>query len=507
MKTKHLLQASILLSLATLSCTKQVDGVMGSENEIEIPTIDANLMVGLRPSTLVEPMVWGGTYSDPTMDSIVLGSVSWDSTYAMDGDTLSENCKDPANWWTNIYYTPLYQSKEVFQKRIRSYTEDVELLNPGKLMVYKNWKFVTDVNRGVHIYNDTDPSNPVKVAFINVPGILDIALKNHTLYVNAYSALVAIDIEDPNKAFMTEFIPNAFPPVYQSWMGTYMDSLGNVAVAWQADSVHSCWGYRNGWEVDYDGVYAPVTGGPTSSSTSMSSSSTEVKLGKNGSMSRFAISSDWLYTVDNSSLRLFGIAQDAKPTKGTIVTTTQWDLETIFRDGSALFIGSMTGMSIYDISKADAPVFASKYSHITSCDPVVVQDGIAYVTLRSGNRCANGKNELNILDVKDIYNPTLLSTLPMTNPAGLAIEDSSLFVCEGSYGLAVIDIQNPSLPVEVSRVTNVTPEDVVADQGILTLIGDAGIWRMDYSDRKSLELLSFTEAEQPIAVPYIDYYE
>jgi hypothetical protein len=235
--------------------------------------------------------------------------------------------------------------------------------------------------------------------------------------------------------------------------------------------------------------------GISSSAMNMSSASGSANLGKNGSMSRFAISNDWLYAVDFASLRLFKITVDETPTAGPIVETGKWDLETIFRDGSALFIGSMTGMTIYDHSKGGTPAFASTYSHITSCDPVVVQEGIAYVTLRSGTRCANGKNELNILDVKDIYNPTLLSVLPMQNPAGLAVEDSTLFVCEGSAGLAVIDVKDPKTPSQIGQVSTVQPEDVVLDQGILTLIGPSGIWRMDASDRTDLVLLSFTESE------------
>lgn len=502
MKHSQLVLPLILTTLMAVSCTKTGDDPLGPNPVIDIGSIDVNRMTDLRPSMLVEPMIWGGTYVDPLMDSIIPGKVVWDSTNFAGIDTIPTYCQDKANWYSYVNFVPLYQDKDVFISRIKSYEDEVELLNPGKLMVFKTWKFVTDVNRGVHIYDDKDPKNPKKVAFINVPGVLDIALKNQTLYVNAYSALVALDIADPENAKVTEFIPQAFPPVYSTG-GVLMDSLGNVAVAWRADTTYRCYEYRMypNYEVNYLVTDGAIKGN-MSSMTAGSSSSTAA-LGKNGSMSRFAISSDWLYAVDNSALRLFKISVDAKPEAGPILETGKWDLETIFRDGSALFIGSMTGMSIYDHSKGGTPVFASTYSHITSCDPVVVQEGIAYVTLRSGNRCANGKNELNILDVKDIYHPTLLSVLPMKNPAGLAVEDSTLFVCEGSEGLAVIDVKNPSEPSLLSQVTTVEPEDVVIDQGILTLIGPSGIWRMDAADRTNLLLLSYTESEATVQpTPY-----
>jgi hypothetical protein len=478
MKTTFKFLPLLLGALLFPSCSQVGDASMQP-----IPngnTFNANAMTELRLSRLTEPMVWGQTYKDPQMDSIIPGGVKWDSTGVLGNE---EYCKDSGNWYPYVTYAPLYQDREVFLTRIQSVADEVELLNPGKLMVSGSWKFVTDVNRGIHIYNDSDPANPQKVAFLNVPGVLDIALKNKTLYANAYSALIAIDITDPLNAKAVEMIPTAFPPVY-SIGGPIMDSLGNVAVAWRADTVFAC----NRYEIMYaEGVSTTVG---TNAITPKADSSPV--LGQNASMSRFAISADWLYTVDASALRLFDIRVDQSPKKDAIVETGAWDLETIFRDGDGLFLGSMTGMHIYDHSKGGVPVKASTYSHITSCDPVVVQEGIAYVTLRSGNRCANGKNELNILDVENLYEPKLLSALPMKNPAGLAVEDSTVFICEGEFGLAVIDIKDPLNPTEIGRTSDVYPEDVLADQGILTLIGPDGIWRMDYQDRLNLKELSFT---------------
>ncbi len=50
-----------------------------------------------------------------------------------------------------------------------------------------------------------------------------------------------------------------------------------------------------------------------------------------------------------------------------------------------MFLGSTNGMYIYDISAPDTPKYVSELQHVTSCDPVVVDDKYAYVTLRGGN--------------------------------------------------------------------------------------------------------------------------
>ena len=44
-------------------------------------------------------------------------------------------------------------------------------------------------------------------------------------------------------------------------------------------------------------------------------------------------------------------------------------------------------MEIYDLTEEQNPVCLSDFNHVRSCDPVVVQGDIAYVTLRSGSFC------------------------------------------------------------------------------------------------------------------------
>ncbi len=440
-------------------------------------------------SNRTEPMVWMGSYGLDSRDSIIPGTTTREITEG----TSPALCAEQSQWWYTVNYRPLYQSKERFLERITTTTDSIELLNPGKLMRVGHFKYVTDVNRGVHIYDDTDPAKPIKVAFLAVPGVLDIALKNNILFANAYSALVAIDISTPAQAHPVEMLPDAFPPIYIGGQPV-LDSLGNAAVAWYADTTWYC-GYPKYLYDDAISTGAPEAGAAVDTASA-------VTLGQNASLSRFAISETRLYTVDSYSLRVFDVTNESAPRKGSVIQTNSWDLETIFRKDSVLYLGSMTGMLTYvQTSGAEAPIFASKFSHITSCDPVVVEGNIAYVTLRSGTRCANGKNELQVLDVADPFQtPKSLASLPLSNPAGLALDDTTLFVCEGSYGLTVIDVKNPAKPQVVSQEHNTQPEDVIAADGVLTLIGPSGLWRFDYTDRTHLVLLNYESSVAP--VPY-----
>ena len=60
--------------------------------------------------------------------------------------------------------------------------------------------------------------------------------------------------------------------------------------------------------------------------------------------------------------------------------------------------------------------------HVTSCDPVVVEGNYADITLRTGNTCETDVNQLDIVDIHALDQPTLIKSHPMYNPHGLGID-------------------------------------------------------------------------------------
>ena len=58
-----------------------------------------------------------------------------------------------------------------------------------------------------------------------------------------------------------------------------------------------------------------------------------------------------------------------------------------------------------DNSNPASPQLLSTYAHVNSCDPVVVEGDIAYVTLRSGNTCAGFTDQLDVINLQDPKKP------------------------------------------------------------------------------------------------------
>jgi hypothetical protein len=223
-------------------------------------------------------------------------------------------------------------------------------------------------------------------------------------------------------------------------------------------------------------------------------------------MARFTVYNDYLYTLDNNTLmKIFDIKSPKTPISRKVVNV-QWGVETIFPYKDKLFIGSQSGMFIYDVSSPENPVQLSKFEHARACDPVYVKDDIAYVTLRGGTTCQGFENQLEVIDVKDLKAPKIMKIYPMQHPHGLSIEDGMLYLCEGKFGLKtfeVKDLQNIDKN-KVADFTNFHAFDVIAlpknytkeGKQLVMVIGDDGFYQYDASDAKQMKQLSVIKVKK-----------
>ncbi len=202
--------------------------------------------------------------------------------------------------------------------------------------------------------------------------------------------------------------------------------------------------------------------------------------GKAGSLSRFALVSDHLYALSGTTLRILSL-QD--PTMRLIPygVYVGSDAETIFASGSSLFVGSQTGMSIYDTTDPKNPRGLGALTHARSCDPVVVHGQLAYLTLRGGGQfCSGQNNQMDIIDITDLKRPKLIKTYLMEGPAGLGIDGTQLFICDGSAGLKLYDVTDPLNVMLLEQIPDEHCLDVIPSVGLLVVSGKNGIRQYQY---------------------------
>jgi len=179
------------------------------------------------------------------------------------------------------------------------------------------------------------------------------------------------------------------------------------------------------------------------SNSSGSGASQFGSTGQGGSMARFTLVDSYLYTVTDNGLNSFDISDAINPNLTNNINIG-WGIETIYPFRNNLFIGSQSGMFIYGIDNPAVPAYRGEFQHARACDPVVVRGDIAYVTLRGGTPCDGFDNQLDVIDVSNVMNPTLMTTYQMDSPHGLAITgDEILYVCDGDSGLRVYNAEDP----------------------------------------------------------------
>lgn len=231
------------------------------------------------------------------------------------------------------------------------------------------------------------------------------------------------------------------------------------------------------------------------SDMAVTTDSKSVTDGKGGSTARITIKGDYLYAVDNSSLKVVDISTPSNPNFVKSIDIG-FGIETIYPFKDYLFIGSNIGMYAYSLSDPSNPTQLFQFEHITSCDPVIANDTFAFVTLRNNEICNRWSEtrQIDVINIQDMNNPFLQMTyFTQAYPYGLDMEGNHLFVCHGEDGLTVYDINKilmGSGAAEISTISGINAFDAIIWHNTLFVIGESGFYQYDYSDIQNIKIIS-----------------
>ncbi len=379
---------------------------------------------------------------------------------------------------TYTFYEPVYKTTEQVKAGIKS-MEPRDIENPGKLFIRGNYIFLNEMNKGIHIINNQNPAAPKNVAFVDIPGNIDLAVKGNALYADLYTDLVTLDISNPLHVELKNYVEGVFPHRYYY---NFAQDTSKMIVDWiRHDTTIT--------EVIGSSPWYPTTQYYADNKV-YSATNSSSPIGVGGSMARFAIVSDYMYTVSNSDLNVFDISKQYAPAFANKVALQNWAIETIYPFKGHLFIGSQSGMYVYSVSNPESPEWKGQFAHVQSCDPVIADDDFAYVTLRTGNTCMGTINQLEILNLSNFSYPQLVKTYSLTSPHGLSKDGHLLFICDGNDGLKIYDATDVSDLKLKKRFSGIDAYDVIAYNKIAIVVGKDGLYQYDYSNAKNIHLLS-----------------
>ncbi|HRI78215.1 MAG TPA: hypothetical protein PLR06_01665 [Cyclobacteriaceae bacterium] len=397
-------------------------------------------------------------------------------------------CSDKCNVTTTYtYFVPIYSTSAEVKQAVQ-FEEARPIKSPGRIYFKDQFLYINEAGEGIHVINNQNPASPTHVGFLKIPGNHELAIAGDMLYADSFVDLVVFDVSDKSSIHEVNRIEQVFDHTF--WYGFASMANNLVLTGWKPISTISvqeseCEDRRMLWGgIMYDaGIAMP--------SASFASTGGSPSTGVGGSLSRFTISSNTLYGLDGAYLDIVDVTQPESP-RSIKEINTGWDVETLFPYKDKLFAGSRTGMYIYDLNNPNAPSLVSKYQHVMSCDPVVVNDNYAYVTLRTGNSCRGGVNQLEVINIANLSSPQVVKTFPMTNPYGLGIDNTTLFICDGDAGLKVFDASDVMQidKHQLKSFPNIKPVDIVPFQNIAMVIASDGLYQYDYSDKENIHQVS-----------------
>jgi hypothetical protein len=136
--------------------------------------------------------------------------------------------------WVQAGYRPVYGTSAELQI---AWENPRTITNPGKIYTYGSYLLINDRQRGIHVYDNSNPEQPFALGFISIPGNSDMAIKDDVLYADHAGELVSLTISDFNALTERGRLPiNTWdlgvPPPTQSYYECTDPSQGMV-IAWK----------------------------------------------------------------------------------------------------------------------------------------------------------------------------------------------------------------------------------------------------------------------------------
>jgi hypothetical protein len=330
------------------------------------------------------------------------------------------------------------------------------LVDPTNFYVDEDFILVGEANEGIHIYDNTNTTNPVRVAFIKIPFNKEFYVKGNNLYAESLYDLVKLDITDVYNPTLISRANNVFWTPLEDDKGQQLVGFSYRMVTEEFDlnSAEAKQIKEQGeLHIDFKDNVIPESSVPNSFTGSYGYTK--------GTISRMAVEYGQVYVVSDDKLHV--IEDGMNLTKTTEVNITE-GAETVYAEFGRLYIGGTTEMSIYNVMTPSNPSKISELAHTESCDPVLPIGDIAYYTLRAdenGGCNSLGENTLNIVDLSNEEEPVVLETIQMNSPYGMGRAYQYLMVGDGANGLRIFDASQPDNLQNAVTITGIEVYDVM----------------------------------------------
>lgn len=159
--------------------------------------------------------------------------------YVFSCDTYDESVED----FTAEGLRPVYISMEEADIIKSLPPQPVDQL--GKIYYKDDLIYVGEQGRGVHIVDNTNPEQPSRIGFIQIPGNKDISIKGNLMYADNFRDLLTIDITDMNNIVEIDRIVDVYAEIPQSYPALHegyfecVDPSKGLVMKWESATLEN----------------------------------------------------------------------------------------------------------------------------------------------------------------------------------------------------------------------------------------------------------------------------
>ena len=125
---------------------------------------------------------------------------------------------------------------------------------PGKIYQYGSYLLVNEVNQGIHIFDNADKTQPLAIAFYEIVGNSDMAIKDSVLFADHMGNLVALKTSSNFTSFQSlgslpihEWLLGVPPPPGSHFK--CVDSKEGLVIDWRSVELinPACYAFQTSW--------------------------------------------------------------------------------------------------------------------------------------------------------------------------------------------------------------------------------------------------------------------
>ncbi len=106
---------------------------------------------------------------------------------------------------------PIYLSFDKLRSDYPAIKKPKKIGKAGKIYVYGDILLINEKNKGIHVVDNRVKETPIRKYFIEIPGNIDIAVKDGYLYADSFTDLVVLDIRDIDHIKLVDRKEEIFP--------------------------------------------------------------------------------------------------------------------------------------------------------------------------------------------------------------------------------------------------------------------------------------------------------